>query len=61
MDLAKLSGIAVTDVESRKDMAEMTGQELALYRAKLEAQRQALDHALADRAKPILENQDIFG
>ena len=54
-DLAKLSGVAVTERESSKDISEMTGHELANYRAKLEQQREALDSALADRARPVIE------
>lgn len=71
-NLVKLSGMAVTEGQGEKDLHEMTGDELAKHRAKLERQAEAITAAMADRARPVLENEpseprnaqdvpDIFG
>jgi hypothetical protein len=58
-NLAKLSGIAITDGEAGKDLHEMDGAELAKYAAKLRAQASAAEGRLADQAKPIIEGETV--
>lgn len=55
-DLATLSGIGIED-SGEKDLAEMTGQELNRAIAKAQARAAALEHAAAERARPILEGE----
>lgn len=58
-NLAKLSGIAIGDGDSGKEVHEMTGDELKAYRDKLARQSQALDRALSERATPVIEADPI--
>ena len=53
--LAKLSGIAIGDEGNAKDPSEMDGNELRVALDKMERQKQAVERALADRAKPVIE------
>lgn len=54
--LAKLSGIAIGEEGNAKDPAEMDGNELRVALEKMERQKQAVERALADRAKPVIES-----
>lgn len=54
--LAKLSGIAIGDEGNAKDPSEMDGNELRVALDKMERQKQAVERALADRAKPVIES-----
>lgn len=58
-ELAKLSGIAVGDGESGKEPHEMDASELHAHRARLEQQRNAIDRALADKARPIVDAEPV--
>lgn len=68
-DLAKLSGVGVSDAAQGKEAHEMTASELRDHAAKLEKQRDAYLKMLADQAKPVIdveqeENEpetDVFG
>lgn len=53
--LAELSDIGLREEGGQKDPSEMDGNELHALLGKLDRQRQALEHALADKAKPIVE------
>lgn len=53
--LAKLSGIAIGEEGNAKDPSEMDGNELRVALDKMERQKQAVERALADRAKPVIE------
>ena len=55
VDLAKLSGVGVAEGEGDKEPHEMTADELARYRSKMERQLDAINQAAADRAKPVLD------
>jgi phage terminase small subunit len=55
--LVKLSGMAITEAQGEKELHEMTGDELRQHTAKLEAQAAAMRQAMADRARPVLENE----
>lgn len=55
--LVKLSGMAITEGQGEKELHEMTGDELRAHTAKLEAQAAAMRQAMADRARPVLENE----
>lgn len=57
-NLAKLSGIGVDDAAGDKDPHEMTSNELHSTLGKLERQREALERALADQARPVIEQED---
>ena len=65
-DLAKLSGVGVSESEAGKELHEMTGDELRNYQAKLARQLQAIERVHADNAKPVIEQEDspktdVFG
>ncbi len=68
-DLAKLSGIGVSDAAQGKEAHEMTASELREHAAKLEKQRDAYLKMLADQAKPVIDVEqdetgdetDVFG
>lgn len=61
-DLAKLSGIGVSDAAQGKEAHEMTAAELREHAAKLEQQRDAYLKLLADQAKPVIDAEpDPFG
>lgn len=64
-DLAKLSGVGVSDAAQGKEPHEMTAAELRDHAAKLERQRDAMLKALSDQAKPVIdaetaEQGDVF-
>lgn len=58
-DLAKLSGIGVTEGQQGKEAHEMTASELREHAAKLERQRDAYLKALADQAKPVIDVEQV--
>lgn len=58
-NLAKLSGIAVTEGEGGKELHEMDGQELPRYLARLRAQAAAAEARLADQARPVIEGETV--
>jgi hypothetical protein len=62
-DLTKLSGIAITEADDGKELHEMTGQELDAARRKLARRTQAVDNALAEQAKIVIEHEadSVFG
>lgn len=65
-DLAKLSGVGVSDAAQGKEPHEMTAAELREHAAKLERQRDAMLKALSDQARPVIEAEpadegDVFG
>ncbi len=65
-DLAKLSGVGVSDAAQGKEPHEMTASELRDHAAKLERQRDAMLKALSDQAKPVIDAEqadegDVFG
>ena len=65
-DLAKLSGVGVSDAAQGKEPHEMTAAELRDHAAKLERQRDAMLKALSDQAKPVIDaetagDDDVFG
>lgn len=65
-DLAKLSGVGVSDAAQGKEPHEMTAAELRDHAAKLERQRDAMLKALSDQAKPVIDAEtaddgDVFG
>jgi hypothetical protein len=59
--LVKLSGMAITEAQGEKELHEMTGDELRQHTAKLEAQAAAMRQAMADRARPVIENEPDSG
>ena len=61
--LVDLAGVGVSEADAGKELHEMTGDELANHLAKLEKQRQAIEHAMSDHAKPIIQHEksDVFG
>lgn len=64
--LIDASGIAVDDDTGGKDPHEMDGNELHAYARKIEMQLEATKRALADRARPVIEQEespkpDVFG
>lgn len=63
VDLTKLSGIAITEADDGKELHEMTGQELDAARRKLARRTQAVDSALAEQAKLVIEHEQdsVFG
>jgi phage terminase small subunit len=65
-DLAKLSGVGVSDAAQGKEPHEMTAAELRDHASKLERQRDAMLRMLADQARPVIEveqgqDDDVFG
>lgn len=61
-NLAKLSGVGVTEGQQGKEAHEMTAAELRDHADKLEKQRDAFLKLIADQAKPIVEAEaDVFG
>ena len=58
-DLAKLSGVGVSDAAQGKEPHEMTAAELRDHAAKLERQRDAMLKVLSDQAKPVLEGEPL--
>jgi len=65
-DLAKLSGVGVSDAAQGKEPHEMTASELRDHASKLERQRDAMLKALSDQATPIIDAEkaddgDVFG
>lgn len=66
--LHAMSGIGASDETDGKDPSEMSGDELHLALARMERQRMAIEKALSDQAKPIVEakpldepSADVFG
>jgi phage terminase small subunit len=61
-NLGKLSGIAVTDADTAKELHEMTPGEMASYRAKLQRQSHAIDVAMSEQATVVIDHDDsVFG
>lgn len=61
--LGDMSGIAVTDADTAKDLHEMSPAELRTYQAKLQRQTHAIDVAMSERATIVIEQpkDSVFG
>lgn len=68
--LMKAAGLGAQEGDSGKELHEMTGDELRREIARMEAHQQAMQRALADQARPIVDaspieedspKSDVFG